>query len=168
MTLVIMLKNHYATSSADFPFTNKMYWTEFTIFLTLLISRMAWVLCPVPLIFPIYPLNCIIIVVSAKERGTSLLYESKVIKHVDNVPVHDVCLLLHREHYYALTSLSAWFGRSYYCMECERSLITRISTSVNQNTCNMCKKKYKPSYTGFGKECFGDNDNDNDKVYSQN
>ena len=75
---------------------------------------------------PLLPQNCRLIVVDANERGTSLLYKSKVVNPVDNVPVYDVCLLLHGEHYYALNSLSAWFGM--------RHLRTRISTSVNQNT----------------------------------
>ena len=62
------------------------------------------------------------------------MYQSKVVNPVDNVPVYDVCLLLHGEHYYALNSLSAWFGRSYYCMECEKHTKTKVSTSVNQNS----------------------------------
>ena len=44
---------------------------------------------------PLLPQNCRLIVVYANERGTSLLYKSKVLNPVDNVPVYDVCLLLH-------------------------------------------------------------------------
>ena len=69
-----------------------------------------------PQFVPLLPQNCRLIVVDAKERGTSLLYKRKVFNPVDNVPVYYVCLLLHGEHYNALTSLSAWFRRSYYCM----------------------------------------------------
>ena len=75
-------------------------------------------------------------------RGVPLCcIKAKWFNPVDNVTVYDVCLLLHGEHYYALTSLSAWFGRSYYCMECEKHLITRISTSVNHNIFVACVRK---------------------------
>ena len=50
------------------------------------------------------PHNCRLIIVDAKERGTSLLYKNKVFNPVGNVPVYVVCLFLHGEHYYALTS----------------------------------------------------------------
>ena len=71
-----------------------------------------------------------------------MLYKSKAFNPVDNVTVSDVCLLLHREHTTTpLTSLPAWFGRSYYCMKCEKHLKTRISTSVNQNTLVACVRK---------------------------
>ena len=39
---------------------------------------------------PLILQNCRLIVVDAKERGTSLLYKSKVVNPVDNVPVYDV------------------------------------------------------------------------------
>ena len=65
-----------------------------------------------------------------------------MVNPVDNVPVYEVCLLLYGEHYYALNSLSAWFGRSYYCIEFgKKHLITRISTSVNQNALVACARK---------------------------
>ena len=112
-----------------------------------------------PQFVPLLPQNCRLIVVDAKERGTSLLYKSKVVSPVDNVPVYDVCLLLHGEHYYSLNSLSAWFGRSYYCMECEKAFNNKNQHKCkSEYTCSMCKEKaclYKPSYTRFCKECFG-------------
>ena len=112
-----------------------------------------------PQFVPLLPQNCRLIVVDAKERGTSLLYKSKVVSPVDNVPVYDVCLLLHGEHYYSLNSLSAWFGRSYYCMECEKAFNDKNQHKCkSEYTCSMCKEKaclYKPSYTRFCKECFG-------------
>ena len=95
-----------------------------------------------PQFAPLLPQNCRLVVVDAKERGTSLLYKSKVVNPVDNVPVHDVCLLLHGEHYYALNSLSAWFGRSYYCMECEKAYNDKNRHKCkSEYTCSMCKEK---------------------------
>ena len=57
LALAIMLKDHKPIMSiADFPFINKRYWTEFTIFLTLLISRMApWTLLSTPNLSPSSP-----------------------------------------------------------------------------------------------------------------
>ena len=46
-----------------------------------------------PQFVPLIPQNCRVIVADAKERGTSLLYKSKVVNPVDNVPVYDACLL---------------------------------------------------------------------------
>ena len=79
------------TSNADFPITNKRYWAEFTICLTLW-HRGTY---PVPPICHHLPQIYRLIVVDANERGTSLLQKSKVFKPVDNVPVYGVCLLLH-------------------------------------------------------------------------
>ena len=65
------------------------------------------------------------------------MYKNKVFNPVGYVSVYDVCILLHGEH-----SLSEWFGRSYYFMECEKKhLIARINTSVNQNTLVACVRK---------------------------
>ena len=112
-----------------------------------------------PQFVTLLPQNCILIVVDAKERSTSLLYKSKVVNYVNNVPVYDVCLLLHGKHYYALNSLSAWFGRSYYCMECEKSFNSKNRHKCkSEYTCSTCTEKacpYKSSYTRFCKECFG-------------
>ena len=151
------------TSSDDFPITNERYWTEFTIFLTLLISRTGRGLCPELPICPLLPQNCSLIV-DVKDRYTSLLNKGNVLKPVDNVPVDDICLLLHGEHCYALTSLSAWFGRSYYCMECENHTTTRISTSVNQNTLVACIRK-RLSCTSHPKK---NSNNSNNNNYSNN
>ena len=82
-----------------------------------------------------------------------MLYKSKVINSVDNIPVYDVCLLLHGEHSYSLTSVSSWFGRSYYCMECKKN----IQRQESAYTCSMCKENtfmYKPLYKGSVKKCF--------------
>ena len=112
-----------------------------------------------PQFVPLIPQNCRLIVVDAKERGTSQLYKNKVVNPVDSVPVYDVCLLLHGEHYYALNSLSAWFGRSYYFMECEKVYKDKSQYKCkSEYTCSMCKEKtclYKPSYTRLCKKCFG-------------
>ena len=103
-----------------------------------------------PQFVPLLLQNCRLSVVDAKQRGTSLLYKIKVVNPVDNVPVYDVCLLLHGEHYYALTSMSAGFRRSYYCMECEKAFNNKNQHKRNVNTCSMCKEEdclYKPSYS---------------------
>ena len=90
--------------------------------------------------FVLHP-NCRLIVVDAKERGTSLLNKSKVVTLVDNVPMYDVCLWLHGDRYYALTSLSAWFVRSYYCMECEKAFNNKNQHKCkSEYTCSMCKE----------------------------
>ena len=108
-----------------------------------------------PRYVPLIPQNCRLIVVDAKARGTSLLYTSKVVNPVDNVPVYDVCLLLHGEHYYALNSLLAWFGRSYYCMECEKAFKNKNQHKCKlEYTCSMGKETaclYNPSYKRFCK-----------------
>ena len=102
-----------------------------------------------PQFAPLIPQNCRLIVVDAKERGTSLLYKSQVVNPVANVPVHAVCLLLHEEHYYALNSLYTWFGRSYYCIEYEKAYNNKNQHKCkSEYTCSMCKERaclYKPS-----------------------
>ena len=56
--------------------------------------------------------------------------------------MNDVCLLLHAEHYYALNMLSAWFGGWTIVWNAKKKrLITRIDTSVNQNTLVACIRK---------------------------
>ena len=142
LALEIMLKDHNYVERWFSIFKQKVLDRVHDI-LTLLISRMApWTLHSTPNLSPSSPQNCRLIVVDAKERATSLLYKSKVANPVDNVPVFDVCLLLHGEHYYVLNSPLTCFGRSYYCMECEKHLITRISTSENHNTLVACVRKW--------------------------
>ena len=72
------------------------------------------------LFLPCLPQNSRLIVVDAKERTKKLLYKSNVVNPNDS-PVNNVCLLLFNNHYYPLTSLSAWYGQAYYCIECEVS-----------------------------------------------
>ena len=61
-----------------------------------------------------------------------------MVNPVDNVPVYDVCLLLHGERYYALNS----FVRSYYCMECEKTFNNKSQHKCkSEYTSNMCKEK---------------------------
>ena len=107
-----------------------------------------------PQFVPLIPQNCRLVVVDAKERGTSLLYKSKVVNPVDNVPVYDVCLLLHGEHYYALNSLSAWFGQIenklwryvFYDFECTQNTLDaetdrpvhKVNYCVAMSVCNKC------------------------------
>ena len=79
--------------------------------------------------------------------------------HVGNIPAYDLYLLLHEYHYYALTSLSAWFGKSYYCVEGYKAFNNKNRhTCKSDYTCNMCNENtclYKPSYTRFCKEYIG-------------
>ena len=70
------------------------------------------------------PANSRLIVVDAKEQGTALLYKSDIcnVGVVNNVITPNIIsLLLYNDHYYPLSSLSAWFGRSYYCIDCEKA-----------------------------------------------
>ena len=68
---------------------------------------------------PCLPPKSRLIIIDAKEQNMSLMYKSDVVNPDSSNPVRNVCLLLCEEHYYAVTSLSAWFGRSYYCVDCE-------------------------------------------------
>ena len=132
LALAIVLKDHNINYvECQFSIYKQKVLDRVHDILTLLISCMApWTLFSTPKFVPIIPQNCRLIVVDAKERGISLLYTRKVINPVDNVPVYNVCMSLHGEHHYALNSLSAWFGRSYYCMECEKAY-----NDKNQHKC---------------------------------
>ena len=67
---------------------------------------------------PCLPQNNRSIVVDAKDRTIKLLYKINVV-NLNDSPVNNVCLILFNNHYNPLTSLSAWYGRHYYCIECE-------------------------------------------------
>ena len=109
------------------------------------------------------PPNSRLIVVDAKEKTSSLLYKSDTYNPlpVDNVipPVNNICLLLHDNHYLPLISLSAWFGRSYYCVPCEVAYKDKSRhTCIPDKKCHMCQEKEcmsKPSFTVCCKHCFG-------------
>ena len=58
------------------------------------------------------------------------MYKSNVVDPNDS-PVNSVCLLLFNNHYYPLTSLPAWYGQHYYCIEREVSY-------TSNHTCNPC------------------------------
>ena len=70
------------------------------------------------LFLPCLSQNSRLIVVDAKARTKKLLYKSNVVDP-NYFPVNNVCLLLFNNHYYSLTSLLAWYGQHYYCIECE-------------------------------------------------
>ena len=99
----------------------------------------------------------------AKEKTSGLLYKSDIYNPlpVDNVipPVNNICLLLHDNHYLPLISLSAWFGRSYYCVPCEVAYKDKSRhTCIPDKKCHMCQEKEcmsKPSFTVCCKHCFG-------------
>ena len=83
------------------------------------------------------------------------MYKSNVVSP-NNFPVNNVCLLLFDNHYYPVTSLSAWYDLHYYCIECE--------VCYNSNhTCQpdrMCSKYseknclHMPTLTRCCKMCF--------------
>ena len=49
-----------------------------------------------------------------------------------------VLLLLHECHYYALKSLTGWFGGIYYCIECEKKS-DKKHTCKKQQICHLCE-----------------------------
>ena len=109
------------------------------------------------------PANSRLIVVDAKEQGTSLLYKSDIcnVSVVNNVipPTNNISLLLYNDHYYPLSSLSAWFGRSYYCIDCEKAYQNADQHNCKgRRTCSMCTDseclKF-PSHTKCCTDCFG-------------
>ena len=87
------------------------------------------------LFLPCLPQNSRLIVVDAKDRTKKLLYKSNVVNPNDS-PVNNVCLLLFNNHYYPLTSLQAWYGQHYYCIECEVCY-----TSKPVRICSKCSGK---------------------------
>ena len=126
-------------SSADFPFINKRYWSEFDIFNIANIPYGPMDFAQYSQCVPLIPQNCILIVGDAEERGTSMLYKSQVVNPVDNVPVYDVYLL---ENTTTLSTrcrcglrgrILVWNAKKY--------LITRVRTSVNQNTLVTCVRQ---------------------------
>ena len=100
--------------------------------LTLLISRMTpWSLLSTPNLYPSSP----------RTADISLLYKSKVVNPVDNIPVYDVCLLLHREHTTLLSRFRRGFGGRTIAWNVKKHTTTRIGTSLNQDTLVACVRK---------------------------
>ena len=108
---------------------------------------------------PCLPPNSRLIIIDAKEQNTSLLYKSDVVNPDSSNPIRNVCLLLCEEHYYAVTSLSAWFGRSCYCVDCEVGYNTRskheCKTSRKCHFCTETNCLFSPSFTRCCNKCFG-------------
>ena len=71
------------------------------------------------------------------------------------IPGKNVCLLLFNNHYYSVTSLSAWYGRNYYCIECEVCYNGNHSCKPIRK-CSKCSQKClpMPTFTRCCK-CFG-------------
>ena len=90
------------------------------------------------LFLPCLPQNSRLIVVDAKDRTKKLLYKSNVVNPNDS-PVNNVCLLLFNNHYYPLTSLSAWYGQTYYCIVCEVSYSSK-HTCKPVRICSKCSE----------------------------
>ena len=86
-------------------------------------------------LLPYLPQNSRLSVVGAKDRTKKLLYKSNVVNPNDS-PVNSVCLLLFNNHYYPLTSLSAWYGQHHYCIECE----VRYNRTHTCNPVRICSK----------------------------
>ena len=109
------------------------------------------------------PANSRLIVVDARDQGTSLLFKSDIcnVTPVDNVipSPNNICLLLYKEHYYPLISLPAWFGRSYYCIECEIAYNTSSRhVCKSARKCNLCCERTclnHPAHTRCCSICFG-------------
>ena len=79
------------------------------------------------------PQNSRLSVVDAKSRTKKLLYKSNVVDP-------NVCLLLFNNHNYFLTSLSAWYGLHYYCIECEVCYNSK-NTCKPVRICTQCSEK---------------------------
>ena len=108
------------------------------------------------LFLPCLPQNSRLIVVDAKDRTKKLLYKSNVVNPNDS-PENNVCLLLFNNHYYPLTSLQAWYGQHYYCIECE-VCYTRKHDCTPVRICSKCSEKNcltLPTFTRCCKKCFG-------------
>ena len=108
------------------------------------------------LFLPGLPQNSRLIVVDVKDRTKKLLYKSNVVNPNDS-PVNNVCLLLFNNHYYPLTSLPAWYGQNYYCIECEVRYASK-HTCKPVRICSKCSVKncpLLPTFTRCCKKCFG-------------
>ena len=58
--------------------------------------------------------------------------------------VNNVCLLLFNNHYNTLTSLPAWYGQNYYCIECE-VLVNQLEYVVNAQRKTVCPSPHLPN-----------------------
>ena len=101
--------------------------------------------------------NSRLIVVDAKDRHKKkLLYTSNGV-NPNYSPVNNVCLLLFNNQYYPLTSLPAWYGHTYNCIECE-VCYTRKHNCTPVRICSKCSEKKcltLPIFTRCSKKCFG-------------
>ena len=121
------------------PFTNKRYWTEFTIFLTLIISRMdPWTLPSTPNVSPSFH----------RTAHESLLMPSRGIPHcciktkcLTLLAMSECKMLLHENTPTLPPHCQRGFGGCTIAWNAKRHLITRISISVNKNTLVSCVRK---------------------------
>ena len=84
------------------------------------------------------------------------MYKSNVVNPNDS-PVNNVCLLFFNNHYYHLTSLPAWYGQHYYCIEC-KVCYTSMHTCNPVRICTKCSETNcltLPTFTRCCKKCFG-------------
>ena len=138
MALAIMLKDHNTNYvERRFSILNQTVGKRVHDIFNIAMSRMVPDFAQYPQFTPSFHITGI--VVDAKERGTSLLYN--MCNPVDNIPVYDVGFVLHEEHYNVLTLLFTSFGRSYYCVECDITFSNKNQHRCTSDyTCSMCKK----------------------------
>ena len=72
------------------------------------------------------------------------MYKSNVVNPNDSSE-NNVCLLLFNNHYYPLTSLSAWYGQNHYCIECEVHYTSKHTCKPVRNVVNAQRKTVNPS-----------------------
>ena len=71
--------------------------------------------------------------------------------------MNNVCLLLFNNHYYPLTSLSAWYGQHHYCIECEVRYNSKHTCKpiIKRSKCSEKNCQLLPTFTRCCKTCFG-------------
>ena len=87
------------------------------------------------------PQNCRLIVVDAKQRGTSLLYESKVLTLLTRSQCMMYACCCTENTTTVSTRCQCGLGGRTIARNAKKHLITRISTSVNYNTLVECGRK---------------------------
>jgi hypothetical protein len=65
----------------------------------------------------------------------------------------DLVLLLHDNHYYAVTSLKAWYGYRYFCVECQVSYKKPDTHKCKSKTCIYCEGTHPQNSTPQNKFC---------------
>ena len=69
-----------------------------------------------------------------------------------------VCTILFKNHFYCLTSLTAWFGYGYYCLKCEKKYSSKSKHKCGNHLCHLCDSfscLYKPKTHTYCSDCKG-------------